>query len=410
MNTFTKLCVLMAAAITCTFALPPQITAEDPADIDRLLNGGVMTDCDRPDTGRPEADSDRGNRATDLLDGPIANSSSDEERDVAEDVVVVDGGEVTLGQFSRAHARPIECGFGFSLTDVKTFSVDNLHDQQRVTVGGVRVYFLYEGSTTWTKGETRVVVDVLRTISVWTSGNSLLLTNPKFGHRHINLVKTTSQRLNEVIGKKPPSGGTWAGVNMTRASDTYIVLPDWDETNARENRAFRSTLVHEIGHNFDTIHELSELTKTRAGSEWGAILGMGVYWKFVMLGGWLPDAADDLTPAHRRLFEENIGEHVATRDLVASRDGNWRRHRSASFARSYGETNPFEDWSATFELYYRIAEGEEGPLWRNKYRSMIHKLKVVDAFVACLHSQSRPRLFTLDELKMVLGNSDGVPW
>lgn len=406
MGYLKKSLVLMATLAISVLSLLLPAAAADRSDVDRLLHGPLSSGSSGANSNRPDIPHERRKRASELLHGPLERHNADS----GSGVVVVDDGTVILSRVSLAHARPIECGFGFSLAGATTFEVDRLPEQKRIAVGDVSVRFLYDGSRKWTRREIDVVMGVLRTLAGWTGSNALLLTNPKFDHRHLNLVKTTAKRLNELVGRKPSNGGAWAGLNKTTSNDSFILLPDWDETDAKANRSVRSTLVHEIGHNIDTIYELAELTKARADNEWGAVLGMGVYWKFVMLTGWLPGSNYELTSAHRELFEHNIGKHVTRRDQITSRDSNWRHHRYARFARSYGETNPFEDWATTFELYYRIVEGEEGTSWRNKHRGMINKLKVIDALVACLNSRCKPRLFTLAELEMVLGNSKGVPW
>ncbi len=78
------------------------------------------------------------------------------------------------------------------------------------------------------------------------------------------------------------------------------------------------TAVHEIGHNWD-----DEQPRYRA---------------WLQLSGWTP------TRGPTALY-------------APSADGQWWHLRSARFADAYGRTNPFEDWSSSWESYFTFRYG-----------------------------------------------------
>jgi len=90
--------------------------------------------------------------------------------------------------------------------------------------------------------------------------------------------------------------------------------------------AVARTTVHEFAHNWDT--------ENGHFSEWKA------------LSGWQP----------RYLHVGFVTIDLATQ-FPLSKDGKWVYSPAAEFAREYGKTNPYEDFTTTFETYYNLKMG-----------------------------------------------------
>jgi Ca2+-binding RTX toxin-like protein len=76
--------------------------------------------------------------------------------------------------------------------------------------------------------------------------------------------------------------------------------------------------VHELAHNWDTEN--------------------GKFGEWKALSGWVEDDTPDA-------------------NQTLSKDGNWVYANTAEFAREYGKTNPYEDFSTTFEAYFKLKMG-----------------------------------------------------
>ena len=98
---------------------------------------------------------------------------------------------------------------------------------------------------------------------------------------------------------------------------------DWNEKDPTYNGFLISTIVHEVGHNWDSTTEIGTAAPALQ-SVWTA---------FLKLSGWTATQPSNLTLYNR------------------STDGHWWYLKTAEFARSYGRANPCEDWSTVWERY-----------------------------------------------------------
>jgi hypothetical protein len=116
-----------------------------------------------------------------------------------------------------------------------------------------------------------------------------------------------------------------------------------------------STVIHEIGHNWDNEN-----------SAWAGFLG---------LSGWVrsPVSKTGLTPGQ---FTD------ATGAIQVNGKDWWRRQNNlAAFARDYGRYTPFEDWSTTWEVYLAnpVSVTAVAP---SGNAVLTQKLQAVDSFFA----------------------------
>ena len=160
------------------------------------------------------------------------------------------------------------------------------------------------------------------------------------------LLKDTTYSAPLKFYKYIPTNPDEGGYNFTDGSRREIVIRDWDQNDADQNTQTLKTVIHEIGHNWD---EPAELNRVKRG------------------------------------FGDTI---VLFRDLSSwdKVDGKWESGNSTligpGFARSYGATNPMDDWSTCWETQF----GEKY-LGENRYDSVIgdagnfdRKMSLIDSF------------------------------
>lgn len=123
---------------------------------------------------------------------------------------------------------------------------------------------------------------------------------------------------------------TWAWFDY----DRRISILDWNEYSLDANDWARSTMIHEIGHNWD-------------GTGYPLASEPNPYW-------------GRFTAEHDRSTKIDNFDNVD--------------FESPDFARDYGQTNAKEDWCTTWELYF----GATGPATRSPILQA--KLALVDAF------------------------------
>ncbi|HJZ89270.1 MAG TPA: hypothetical protein VKE40_00260, partial [Gemmataceae bacterium] len=116
-----------------------------------------------------------------------------------------------------------------------------------------------------------------------------------------------------------------------------------------------ATIVHEIGHNWDTE-----------------------------MGGWFTD--NWLPRSGWRPADNGGGSKFPPPGYLRSQDGQWDYLATAPFARTYGTTNAREDWSTAWEAYYVNLSYPfgDGARSNHNYTGMLPKFEVVAQFFAGL--------------------------
>lgn len=194
----------------------------------------------------------------------------------------------------------------------------------------------------WTDAEIEVIDVGLQQLFDVTGNNRLLQDSLPSGD--LRLFKYTVASLNGFGGLNRLSISTRTefvnGVPMT--TNTYnreIRIADWDETSEFFNNQFRSITLHELGHNWDSEAELAI----------GANLP-GLWDTWLGVSGW-----------------------------TQSGSGSWSHSDSdAAFAEDYGQTNPFEDFATTWELYF---SGDAGQVTNSNLQT---KLGLLDQVFAAI--------------------------
>lgn len=178
---------------------------------------------------------------------------------------------------------------------------------------------------TWTDIEVEAIDKGLRFLHLRT-GNTRLLKD-SFPSGDLTIEKASS--LGGAIGQNylsytnysmfNPTTGEWeiTSTDYTR----LITFSDWDESSNYQNEIRVDTIVHEIGHNWDSGDEISSALGTSASLIWDGFLNES---------GWTENPAD-------------------TSNYTLSTDGQWWYLSDSEFARSYGRTNPYEDWATIWE-------------------------------------------------------------
>ncbi len=158
-----------------------------------------------------------------------------------------------------------------------------------------------------------------------TTGNNRLLRdsldpNPLTFFKYSDLNGAAGINSLSTSGTQSWVNGQW---QWTYTYTREIRLLDWNENSSWYNDQFQSVTLHEIGHNWDSLLEMSQVS-SQASQLWQT---------FLNLSGWR---------------DTNPNSNVYTQ----SHDGNWWYLDGATFAESYGQTNPYEDWATIWEYYF----------------------------------------------------------
>jgi Ca2+-binding RTX toxin-like protein len=158
-----------------------------------------------------------------------------------------------------------------------------------------------------------------------TTGNNRLLRdsldpNPLSFFKYSDLGGAAGINYLQTSGTQTWNNGQW---QWTYTYTREIRLLDWNENSSWYNQQFQSVTLHEIGHNWDSALEMSQISPQ--GNQW---------WQaFLNLSGWQ---------------NSNPNSNAYTQ----SHDGQWWYLNTAVFAESYGQTNPYEDWATIWEYYF----------------------------------------------------------
>lgn len=206
--------------------------------------------------------------------------------------------------------------------------------------------FFRRGNVNWTPGEIEVVDRGFQALYQLTKNNVLLrdsldLTGIEF-YKYSSLGGGAVS-INHLSGRI---------VNGRATYTRYIDLRDWNENDANFNQIMISTVVHEMGHNWDSAKEIAAVAPGL----------QGVWSSFLKLSGWTSTAPANVSAYNR------------------SYDGRWWYLKSAEFARDYGRANPCEDWSTVWE---RLASPQAGPVGQN-LQSKLNAVRTLFAGLAKL--------------------------
>ncbi len=208
---------------------------------------------------------------------------------------------------------------GSGLDRFLTTAGDVLTDQH--AIDDARLIFQNETSN-WNDTEIGVLDDAFQQLFDETGSNRLLRDSVASGD-------LTLYKYADLGGSAGINYLSYSYIQNPDGSITYtdfdreIHILDWNESNASTNVSFQAVVQHEIGHNWDSELELTQAMPSLAG-EWA---------DYMSLSGWV-----DTDPG--------------SGSYTLSGDGNWWYLNTASFADSYGRTNPHEDISTIWELHF----------------------------------------------------------
>lgn len=119
-----------------------------------------------------------------------------------------------------------------------------------------------------------------------------------------------------------------------------IQIRDFDASNESQSELARRTIIHEIGHSWDSSREIGD-----------NFSGKGSIWtRFLALSGWRNSSANGFTRSSSPTSEPFDLKFV--NGVPTQQTKTWYYRSSADFARNYGKTNPKEDWSTIWEVAF----------------------------------------------------------
>jgi len=196
------------------------------------------------------------------------------------------------------------------------------------------------GSSKWTEAELETVDKAFQKLQDRT-GNTRLLKDSNGSQ--LKFVKEKSLKdgalgvNNETVRVK-----SFLGFEYDRSKTRTIGIADWNESSTAANDQAISTVIHEIGHNWDSIAEAGKAFQTFANVSWNEAKFFGI-----------------------TLFAspKNQSNSDFTKSYVNGKP--------------YGTTNPKEDWSETWEAYFN-------PSIEGTSKKFDQKLAAVDKFFESL--------------------------
>lgn len=172
----------------------------------------------------------------------------------------------------------------------------------------------------WTDREIEVMGEAF-TLLHDVTGNNVLLKDT-FTTDDLTFHKYAS--LNGAAGVNwEYTSWTSYGGQVTYTYSREIHIADWNENSQWYNDQYRSVAIHEIGHNWESEVELSAVDPALSNA----------FDQFMTLSGWT-----DVNPN--------------SSNYSLSNDGQWWYDNSAVFAGNYGQTNPYEDFSTMWQVYF----------------------------------------------------------
>jgi Ca2+-binding RTX toxin-like protein len=170
-------------------------------------------------------------------------------------------------------------------------------------------------SSIWTSAEIEVVDAGLQRLFDATKNNALL--RDPLDVNGLKFVKETSLAGGALSINRLNTRTTNAGTTYTRS----IFVAEWNEANPQLNDMIARTVVHEVGHSWDSAREIAAV-RPALQNLWSQFLAHSLW--------------TQTQPANPSLYNR-------------SGDGKWWYATWAQFSRPYGSYNPFEDWSTIWE-------------------------------------------------------------
>ena len=214
--------------------------------------------------------------------------------------------------------------------------------------GDTTIVFRNEGSS-WTDREIEAADVGLRQLHHRTGATRIFVDPLDTGPMTLYKVRAGSLGSNIDGINELQWSASWEA-DGTIVSETYtrsIKIADWNENIQAESEVASLTVIHEIGHSFDSTFELAQVSSS--SSIWNSFLAQS---------GWEtanPGSGHTRAPlATQEVFER---VYVAPNYELVTK--NWWRNDNAEFARNYGTTNAKEDWATTWEAIFVDAIVEE---------------------------------------------------
>ncbi|MFK7769092.1 MAG: hypothetical protein AB8B55_17850 [Mariniblastus sp.] len=307
---------------------------------DDIINGGSGNDIIRGENGN---DILRGGDGADTITGGNQNDS-----------LYGDGGVDNLqgeagndGLFGGIASSEVLRG-GSGSDRFLVFGSDRAAD----AAGADVVLTFRNGGSNWSDNEIFHADAGLRALHNRTGATVVFKDSLASGE--VPFVKVPKGSLgNNIDGENELSWSASWEPDGTIISETYtrqIKIADWNESLTAENEVAALTMIHEIGHSWDSTEEIAARF---SGSR-------GIWNSFLARSGW---ASSNPGAGHTRAGQtqepfDRVYNTAAQRYEIITR--NWWRDNGAEFARNYGTTSPKEDWGTVWESLF-IEEIVENP-------------------------------------------------
>ena len=201
--------------------------------------------------------------------------------------------------------------------------------------------FFVNGSSSWNSAEIEIVDRGLSQLQTATGGTRIL--SDSLDESPLEITKETN------AGNPAELGFNSLFINVTffegstslesETFDRSIEIFEFDETDEGEVAFAVDTIIHEIGHSWDSVREIEDTLR-----------GQGSIWtRFLALSGWRNSPASGFTKAFQTAEPFDL-EFV--NGVPQARVLDWYYRNSAKFARDYGSATPKEDWSTVWEATF----------------------------------------------------------
>ena len=199
------------------------------------------------------------------------------------------------------------------------------------------------GDVSWTNKEVEILDEAFRKLHIRTGGTRVL--KDSLDSAPLQFIKKRQVGSSDEAGLNRLSSSFTAtedGRILTETFERRIEISDWNENDEQANSDRISIAIHEIGHNWDSSREISEV-----------FAGQGFIWdRFRLVNGWRTTPASGFTQAAVQTtepFDLVFDPATSTFTQVVN---TWYYRNGSTFARDYGATNAQEDWSTVWEAAF----------------------------------------------------------
>ena len=208
---------------------------------------------------------------------------------------------------------------------------------ESIDLTGADARLIFSGG--WNENELAIVDRGLRKLHDATGGTRVF--KDSLDNSILNITKLTNVGNSGEAGfNRLQNRYTYIPGSNTLSSEVFtreIQIRDFNESNESQSEFAARTMIHEIAHSWDSSREIGDNFSGQGG----------IWTRFLAASGWRNSAASGFIKSSSQTSEPF--DLVFVNGTPTQQFKDWYYRSTATFARSYGSSNPKEDWSTIWE-------------------------------------------------------------